>query len=81
MAPRAAEEDRLLRDLQGQWGMVGLAIAQGVIRLEETISSIIELVDTSVQAVAEYLAALQETLSDHAAPPASACNVFSSRIL
>lgn len=68
VAPRVAKEDRLLSELQNQWGMVGLAVARGVIWLE-MLSSIRNSVESSNPAVAECLSSLQGVINDHAAPP------------
>lgn len=47
--------------------MVGLVIARGVSCLDRALSLVKELVNSSIPAVAECLAALHETVNDHAA--------------
>lgn len=48
--------------------MVGLAVAQGVIRLEGAIVTAREAFDSSYPAVAECVATLQEVINGHASP-------------
>lgn len=35
--PRVTEEDEILKALQTQWGMTGLAISRGIIKMKATL--------------------------------------------
>lgn len=69
VGPRAVEEDRLLKDLQLQWGMVGLAVARGLVRLEATIKDASEQALQGQVPPTELLASLQESVNAQVGPP------------
>lgn len=65
---RASEDNRLLKELQGQWGMMGLAVSGGIIKLEAVLKEPRDSVDPAFQEISEALAALHEDLNAQVAP-------------
>lgn len=69
MNPCTAEEYRLLKILQSQWGILGLSISRSILRLEATLKEFKDLADLGIPAVLDTLTALHDQLNAQLAPP------------
>lgn len=63
------DEDKALKELQGQWGMTALALSRGIIRLEATVLEAVHTAETNPDTAGAALSTLKDKINAQVVAP------------